>query len=104
MHRVILDAPRHLLVDHIDFDTLNNRRANLRLVTAAENTAHQQLQGGQSRFRGVRWFKGKWQAAIMVRGQWVYAGRFTDEEEAARAVDAALVKAWGHYATPNFPV
>ena len=33
IHRIILDAPRGTIVDHIDHDGLNNKRSNLRLVT-----------------------------------------------------------------------
>jgi len=39
MHRFILDAPREKVVDHIDGNSLNNQRYNLRLVTREENIA-----------------------------------------------------------------
>lgn len=37
MHRVILNAPAGLEVDHKDGNGLNNTRANLRLVTRRQN-------------------------------------------------------------------
>lgn len=37
LHRIVIEAPDGEHVDHIDGDSLNNRRANLRLVTHAEN-------------------------------------------------------------------
>lgn len=37
MHRIIMDTPEGLFVDHINHDTLNNRRHNLRNVTKKEN-------------------------------------------------------------------
>lgn len=42
MHREILCLSRYnpLLSDHIDFDTVNNTKANLRRVTASENVRH----------------------------------------------------------------
>jgi len=101
MHRLILNAPPELHVDHKNHDTLDNRRSNLRLVTREQNQANQRALGGTSRFRGVRWYKNAWQAAVMFRGHVHYLGRYADEEEAARAVDRALLEAWGTHARLN---
>lgn len=40
MHRVISDAPKGKLVDHIDGDGLNNTRANLRICDARSNSCN----------------------------------------------------------------
>lgn len=38
LHRFIMDAPKGMVVDHLDNDGLNCQRANMQLVTSGENT------------------------------------------------------------------
>ena len=42
MHRFIMNCPRDKVVDHINHDTLDNRKQNLRVVTQFENNQNQQ--------------------------------------------------------------
>ena len=37
IHRLIMDCPEHKEVDHINHNTLDNRKYNLRIVTRSEN-------------------------------------------------------------------
>ena len=72
LHRVILDAPDGMEVDHINCDGLDNRRLNLRLATKAQNQHNQRLScANTSGLKGVTWNKRgeKWQAQIMLNGQ-----------------------------------
>lgn len=105
LHRLLLDAPAHLHVDHRDCNTLNNCRANLRLVTPTENKANQRaFAGSSSRFRGVfRHPNGRWRVVVMARGKRQYLGYFGNEIEAAHAADRVLWDAWGPLARLNFP-
>lgn len=85
MHRLILGLahgdPRE--GDHINRDRLDNRRANLRVATAAQQRQNESPRGGASRYRGVSWCQGRWQAVVNLDGQRHYLGRFATEEEAA---------------------
>lgn len=48
LHRFILKAPRDLVVDHINHDTLDNRKANLRVITVQENSFNHNLHSKKS--------------------------------------------------------
>lgn len=93
LHRIILNAPKGMTVDHRDGDGLNNRRENIRLATDQQNirSFQRKRKGKTSRYRGVWWSKPqrKWIASIMIRegDGWIRAfrGEFHDEHQAALA-------------------
>jgi hypothetical protein len=66
LHRVITDCPAELQVDHINHQTLDNRRANLRIVTASENGKNRRRPRSHTRWtnaKGYRFDK-KWKRFI----------------------------------------
>ena len=89
LHKEIFGSlPPGMLVDHINGDTLDNRRANLRAVNKyehAQNTAKRS--DNSSGHRGVSFcrFSGKWRAEISANGRRVRIGRFDSVEKAAAA-------------------
>ena len=104
MHRLIMNAQRGWVVDHINGDGLDNRRSNLRLVTYSQNAANRRARaGGTSRFKGVTWHKQskKWQAVIRVNGRPMYLGVFADESDAAAAYNKAAIEGFGECALIN---
>jgi hypothetical protein len=86
MHRLITGAPKGMQCDHINRDRADNRRANLRVVTHAQNGQNMPAIGGSSPHRGVSWHKGrqKWRADAVVAGKQHWLGMFDSELEAAR--------------------
>lgn len=100
MHRVLLNAPDGVEVDHINGDGLDNRRVNLRLCVHAENGASQRRpKNNTSGFKGVYVLEGLWAASVGGR----YLGRYDTPEEAARAYDTEARRRYGEFARPNFP-
>lgn len=104
MHRLILGVDDGVLVDHKDGDGLNNRRANLRPCTHAQNMFNRRLpRNNRSGFKGVYWHKNRWYAKIQVDRKNIHLGAFTDVEQAAHAYDRAARIHFGEFARLNFP-
>ena len=101
LHRIIMNAPDHLQVDHINGDPLDNRKENLRLCNGSENQRNIGKQSNNtSGFKGVSWHKnhGKWYAQIMVDGKLKYLGSFDDPQIAYQAYCQAATKYHGDFA------
>ena len=104
MHRLIMDAPKGVEVDHINGNRLDNRRCNLRLCTHKQNM---QNRGGErntsSRYKGVHWDKNarKWRSMIGVDGKVRHLGYFEIEDEAALAYNQAASQHHGEFARLN---
>lgn len=95
MHRYVMGlGPRGTAVsyevDHINGDRLDNRKANLRIVTRAQNAQNVSGRGGTSRFRGVSFDRGagRWRAEATLFYKKHYIGLFDSEQEAADAAAA----------------
>lgn len=104
LHRLVLDAPAGVDIDHINGDTLDNRRENLRFVTAQQNLANSRKRRVRSsRFKGVSWHgkAGKWRAYIAVGRKQTHLGLFDTEQAAALAYDVKATEVWGEYAHLN---
>ncbi len=100
MHRVIAQAPADMHVDHIDGDGLNNRSANLRLCTQAENNLNLGVRSdNQSGFKGVFFDSrsGKWRAEIRRGGRTRHLGFFGSPEEGHEAYQSASVEIHGEF-------
>ena len=105
MHRLILDVPKGLQVDHINHNGLDNRRCNIRLCTQSQNTANSShlRPNKTSQYRGVHWDKthNRWRAGIRVNNKPYRLGRFTSEIDAARVYNRAALEHFGEFASLN---
>ena len=102
--RFILDAPDGMLVDHINHDTLDNRKSNLRLCTVSQNSANRRpTDGGTSKYKGVAWHSTDkaWRVRLTVHGKSKFLGNFDSELEAALTYDLAALEAFGEFALTN---
>lgn len=90
------------VVDHIDGDPRNNRRNNLRIVTATENAANTtKRKNNTSGYKGVSYVKARncWKAVIGVNRKKIHFGsNFKTKEDAARAYKKGVIDLFGKYA------
>lgn len=92
MHRVVLKAARGTLIDHINRNRLDNRRANLRYADKSLNARNTE----PNPYAGVRWHKGaqKWTAEPRICGERRYLGLFAERDDARAAVQFAVTEAY----------
>jgi hypothetical protein len=105
MHRLVMDAKPGEIIDHINGDSLDNRKENLRLCTHSQNQQNTQSRGGSSRYKGVSYNKKakKWRGGFFIHGKTYYCGSFESEDECARAVDKKRLEICGEFAVLNLP-
>ena len=86
--------------DHINRNTFDNRKNNLRKATQEENAKNRTIRkDNTSGVTGVYWHKGtgKWQAGIGLNGKMKYLGVFDTYEEAIEARVKAEKEYYGEW-------
>ncbi len=101
LHRLIAGAGKGVVVDHINHDTLDCRKSNLRICTVAENMRNRRgpQYNSKSMIRGVYFDieRNTWNATIGVSGKTIALGRFKTKELAIVARVAASEKYFAQY-------
>ncbi len=93
LHRFLLDCSRNKEADHINHNTINNSRNNLRICTRSQNNMNREFKGMSYNKR-----ENKWMARIKIDGKQIFLGYFDTEEEALKVRRKAEKKYFGDYA------
>jgi hypothetical protein len=105
LHRFIMEANESAnVVDHINGNKLDNRKANLRLCTHKENIQNSKLPSDNtSGYKGVSLDKSrnKWLSYISINRKFKYLGRFKCKHAAGEAYNKAAIQLYGAFAKLN---
>jgi len=102
MHRLIISCPDNKQTDHINGNTFDNRKINLRACTNKENCRNKGIGiMNKSGYKGVRWHKNNWYAQIKVNQKCIHLGVFSSLNEAILSYNKATIEFFGVFARPN---
>jgi len=105
LHRVIAGCVYKdgKTVDHINHNTMDNRKQNLRICTAQENAQNKKVYN-KTGYKGVSWqeLSKKWRASIRVNNKTLFLGSFSDIEDAASIYDMCALYYFKEFALTNF--
>ena len=102
LHLLLRDEHGGGYKDHVNGDRLDNRRANLRPCSAAENARNRKRHSNnKSGYKGVCLQNGKWRATIHLGRKQIHLGLYRHPLLAALAYNAAATALYGPFAQVN---
>ena len=110
IHRFILnDFDPKTTVDHINRDSLDNRKENLRICTTQQNCINRPAQRNNTTgFKGVfkrekptPGYKDRWRACIRFNQKLIHLGTFNNPEDAAKAYNDKALELFREFAHLN---
>ncbi len=103
LHREVLTVPVGMVVDHRDFDGLNNQKANLQICSYSDNGRKRRKtkEKKHSRYKGVTWNGKTWMVSIKNGTRSTTLGYFADEVDGALMYDIAAQVLFGEFAVLN---
>lgn len=97
-HRLITNCPEDMLVDHINQDTFDYRKENLRVTNKGVNA-----QNSCRESKGIHKRGSKFRAYIDFKKERIYLGSHISFEIAATHYDMAAIYLYGEFAGLNYP-
>jgi hypothetical protein len=107
MHRLLLSPSKNSVVDHVNGNVLDNRRANLRVCSQQQNTFNRKIgRNNKSGYKGVSWDKthNRWVGivSVLIDGKRKrFKKRFSDVLSAASFYDITAKRIYKEYAKTN---
>lgn len=105
LHRLVAERmglPLDGVIDHINGDALDCRRANLQACTHQQNMMKQRHHTtANSPYKGVMRFRDKWRARITLNGKTMHLGLFASAVDAALAYNKKAKELFGDFANLN---
>lgn len=99
LHQVILGKEEGSVIDHINQNTLDNRKENLRHVDKRMNALNISVPNSNntSGYTGVSWdkVKKKWVARRRINGKYKFLGYFSEKMDAVKVIDDGDMKILG---------
>lgn len=95
LHRLIMNCPKGMVVDHINHNTLDNRKDNLRICTQSNNNHNRNNSNKSNIYFDKR--INKWVARIVVDNKVIHLGSFNNKEDAIKAREKAENRYYKEY-------
>jgi len=103
LHRFILNPPQGMVVDHINGDSTDNRRSNIRICTNQQNSFNVHAINSNSGYKGVYFdkSKNKYKVSITHNGKKYHLGSFKNPEDGAIAYNKKAIEFFGDFSCLN---
>lgn len=104
MHRLLMNCPDNMEIDHIFHDKWDNRKKYLRIVTRSQNQMNLTLKSNNtSGVTGISWDKksDKWRSYITINQKRIELGCYNDFDKAVKLRKEAEKKYFGEYRYKN---